>query len=247
MSSLLPLLALLPLPLEIKYSARSRSIRLKLLDHKIIVSGPPHVSEAKLFAFVEEKKSWINAHVTQKKQRDLHYPLAWPQNLEPLVSLPFLGKQLVFGFSQISEKPLLFFEETQILLTHFMPFNPKLAADALIQGYLKQATDLVNQFCAHYCPQIGLWPSGLKVKYQKSLYGSLGSNNTLHLNWLLITAPLFVFEYVVVHELSHLKHRNHGPRFWAQVAKLMPNYTEAENWLRQWGPCFKLPPFMQEN
>lgn len=229
------------LPLEIKRSARARSIRLKLHDNKIIVTGPSFVSEEKLLAFVDSKKKWIEKHLTQTQERQTHYPLAWPKNLIPGASLPYLGKQYKLEFRQISEKPSVFWEADTLVLTHFNNFNSEWAQSYILENYLIQGSKLVDSWFLKYCPQLGLWPNGLRFKYQKSLYGSLGTNNTVHLNWLLITAPEYVFEYVVVHELSHLKYRGHGPRFWGQVKKLMPDYEEAEIWLNNWGRCFKLP------
>jgi predicted metal-dependent hydrolase len=229
------------LPLEIKRSARSRSIRLKLQDDKIIVSGPNYVSEDKLLAFVEAKKSWITKNLTQKQLKETHYPLAWPKTLSPGVTLPFLGKQYTLHFVQASEKPALFWHPDKMILSHFNAFDPEWAEEYIIQAYLNKATEFANTWFLKYCPLIGLWPAGLKLKYQKSLYGSLGANNTVHLNWLLVTAPDYVFEYVVVHELSHLKYRSHGPKFWGQVEKLMPTYQESEIWLSNWGRCLKLP------
>lgn len=229
------------LPVEIKRSARSRSIRLKLDENKIIVSGPNYVSEQKLLAFVESKKNWIHKNLAQKIQRESSYPFAWPDSLIPGVDLPFLGKKLIFQYMQVSEKPAIFWQDDSIILTHFSPFNLLLAEEQILRAYLNKASELVNIWFSKYCPKLGLWPTGLKLKFQKSLYGSLGAHNVVHLNWLLITAPEYVFEYVVVHELSHLKYRNHGVRFWAQVEKLMPHYQEAEIWLNNWGRCLKLP------
>ncbi len=229
------------LPLEIKRSARSRSIRLKIHDDKIIVSGPPYVSEEKLRAFAESKKNWITKNLAQKQQRETHYPLAWPDTLVSGAYLPYLGKQTLFQVLQASEKPAVFWHPDKIILSHFNGFNAQWAQPYMIEAYKNKASELANAWFLKYCPLLGLWPTGLKLKYQKSLYGSLGANNTVHLNWLLVTAPEYVFEYVVVHELSHLKYRSHGPRFWGQVEKLMPNYQEAERWLNNWGRCFKLP------
>lgn len=229
------------LPIEIKRSPRSRTIRLRLDSEKIIVSGPPYVAEATLLAFVEEKKDWITQSLTQKKQREEAYSLHFPDKLIPGVRLPYLGKQLLFDFVPLSEKPTLFWQTENIILTHFNAFQEQFAQDYLLQAYLNKAHELANQYFLKYCPLLGRWPTGLKMKYQKSLYGSLGANNSVHLNWLLITTPDYVFEYVVVHELSHLAYRDHGPRFWKLVEQLMPSYKEAELWLKNWGKCLKLP------
>lgn len=229
------------LPVEIKRSARSRSIRLRLHENKIVVSGPTFVSEQALLAFADSKKKWIEKQLTQKQKREANYPLAWPEQLTPGACLPYLGKQYELVFNQLPEKPALHCQGDQFIFTHFTIFDSQAAQAKLLDFYFQEADKLATQWLAKYCPELGLWPNGLRFKYQKSLYGSLGTQNIIHLNWLLITAPEYVFEYVLVHELSHLRYRHHGPRFWEQVKKLMPDYEEAESWLSNWGRCLKEP------
>jgi predicted metal-dependent hydrolase len=71
------------------------------------------------------------------------------------------------------------------------------------------------------------------VRNQKSRWGSCSRNGTISLNWRLIQTPPFVRDYIILHELMHLRQMNHSPRFWAEVGRVCPDYLSAERWLKQ--------------
>jgi predicted metal-dependent hydrolase len=71
------------------------------------------------------------------------------------------------------------------------------------------------------------------VRNQRSRWGSCSRRGTISLNWRLVQTPLFVRDYLVLHELAHLKEMNHSRRFWSEVARLCPDFPEAERWLKQ--------------
>ena len=71
------------------------------------------------------------------------------------------------------------------------------------------------------------------VRNQRSRWGSCSRKGTISLNWRLLQAPPFVRDYIVLHELAHLKEMNHSHRFWAEVESLCPGYADAERWLKQ--------------
>ena len=71
------------------------------------------------------------------------------------------------------------------------------------------------------------------VRNQRSRWGSCSRRGTISLNWRLVQAPLFVRDYLVLHELAHLREMNHSRRFWSEVARLCPDFREAERWLKQ--------------
>jgi hypothetical protein len=66
----------------------------------------------------------------------------------------------------------------------------------------------------------------------KRRWGSCGAGNTLNFAWRLVMCPQSVIDYVVVHELSHITYKDHSAKFWTRVATVMPNYREAQDWLR---------------
>ena len=85
-------------------------------------------------------------------------------------------------------------------------------------------------------------PRALRIKEQKQLWGSCSARGTINLNWRLILAPEAVFEYVVVHELCHLRVRNHQQEFWRLVAEVLPDYERHRRWLRANGHLLTLRP-----
>lgn len=114
------------------------------------------------------------------------------------------------------------------------------------QCYQKEAMKSIQQTLNHFCPILGRWPKSIHLKQQKSRWGSCGIDGKIYINWLLILAPAAVLEYVVVHELCHLFHRNHGKRFWAKVAKYLPHYDQQEQWLKHNGQHLKPIPVSNE-
>ena len=110
------------------------------------------------------------------------------------------------------------------------------AADAIVAMHLKlwlkrQVRQDVHAIAAAYLKRHGLKPRAIRVTDMKSGWGSCGAEGTVHINWTLVFAPKRVLEYVVVHELAHLKHRSHGDAFWAYLASILPDYERAKAWL----------------
>jgi predicted metal-dependent hydrolase len=73
----------------------------------------------------------------------------------------------------------------------------------------------------------------VSVRNQRSRWGSCSRRGTISLNWRLVQAPPFVGDYIILHELAHLKEMNHSSRFWAEVTRLCPGFQMAEQWLKQ--------------
>ncbi len=111
---------------------------------------------------------------------------------------------------------------------------PQLSAgelNALKKAAKKDLTARVEAFAA----RMGVSCGRIAIRHQKSKWGSCSSSGNLNLNCLLMLTPEYVRDYVVVHELSHRKHMNHSPAFWAEVARILPDYKTARAWLRENG------------
>ncbi len=81
----------------------------------------------------------------------------------------------------------------------------------------------------------GLIVRRVTVRAQRTRWGSCSRKGTISLNWRLVQTPEFVRDYLVAHELAHLREMNHSPRFWACVARFFPRWKEADDWLRRHG------------
>src|SRR3954452_5057906 len=96
--------------------------------------------------------------------------------------------------------------------------------------------ELVAMFVEEEAPRIGVRPSRIQIRDQRSRWGSCSTRGTLSFNWRLVLAPLDVLDYVVVHELCHLRVPNHSRAFWALVEERGPHWREQRAWLREHGP-----------
>ena len=88
---------------------------------------------------------------------------------------------------------------------------------------------------AVYAGKMGVTYGRIRIKDQKTLWGSCSSRKNLNFNWRLVMAPGEVLDYVVVHELCHLKHMNHSAEFWDCVEEILPEYREHRRWLKVHG------------
>ena len=103
-----------------------------------------------------------------------------------------------------------------------------------IEGHLRRLAERelplrVMEFAARH----QLTVRRVTVRNQRSRWGSCSRRATISLNWRLIQTPPFVCDYIILHELMHLREMNHSPRFWRQVETVCPDYRVAEQWLKQ--------------
>ncbi|MFG1350955.1 M48 family metallopeptidase [Xanthobacter autotrophicus] len=110
------------------------------------------------------------------------------------------------------------------------------AADAVIASSLRlwlrrRMRDDAKEFVHRHGASNGLKPKGIQIKDQKHMWGACGQDRQIHLNWHLIFAPRPVLEYAVVHELCHLRYRNHAPEFWSLVGSILPDWEARKSWL----------------
>ena len=106
------------------------------------------------------------------------------------------------------------------------------ARDHLEYWYKQTALDYITQRVNHYCQITGLTYQSIRVNEARTRWGSCGYKNTLNFTWRLIMAPPRVVDYVVIHELMHLKQKNHSSKFWAEVYQMVPDYKQDERWLK---------------
>jgi len=85
----------------------------------------------------------------------------------------------------------------------------------------------------HYGQRMSLWPSAVKISRAKTRYGSCSSRGSLNFCWRILLAPQFIADYIVVHELAHLAHLNHSKAFYSVVENAMPEYRDAQTWLKK--------------
>ena len=95
------------------------------------------------------------------------------------------------------------------------------------------AKELLPQRVSHYAALMGLTPTGIKITGAKTRFGSCSAKNSLCFSFRLMQYPMEAIDYVVVHELSHIVHKNHGPHFYKLIASVLPDYKQRQNLLKR--------------
>ena len=118
-----------------------------------------------------------------------------------------------------------------------LPLPADAAAEAVAAAARRwlqtEARRLFADRCAHFAPQVGVQPRAIRLSSARTRWGSASANGTVRLNRRLVHLPLACTDYVVVHELAHLREMNHGPRFWAIVGSVLPGYAALRRELRK--------------
>lgn len=115
------------------------------------------------------------------------------------------------------------------------PVQPKFS-NAEIHRLADEALKRLPERVRHFAPQVGVTYGGITIRNQHTRWGSCSSKGNLNFNCLLMLTPDPVIDYVVVHELCHRLEMNHSARFWAQVERVLPDYRQSLQWLKEHGP-----------
>ncbi len=122
----------------------------------------------------------------------------------------------------------------QAHLAALPPAEPALTPEAL-KRLAREASEDLSRRTETFARQMGLSYGRITIRAQRSRWGSCSGKGNLNFNCLLMLAPAEVRDYVVVHELCHLRQRNHAPAFWAEVAAVLPGYRCQAQWLKENG------------
>ncbi|NJL24017.1 MAG: M48 family metallopeptidase [Calothrix sp. SM1_5_4] len=102
-----------------------------------------------------------------------------------------------------------------------------------VHGFFREnARSLLHERVAARAKEMGVSPTRVSVRGQSTRWGSCSARREISLNWKLMAAPFEVMDYVIIHELAHIRHMDHSPKFWELVARNFPAYAEARRWLR---------------
>jgi len=118
--------------------------------------------------------------------------------------------------------------------------NPELIQDSLESWYKQHALAKLTEKTKRYAQTIDVTYASVGIKLYKSRWGSCSVEGDIDFNWHIIMAPNRIVDYIVVHELCHLIHHDHSPKFWKQVERVMPDYAECKEWLKMNGDSLKL-------
>lgn len=230
-----------PLLYSLRRSSRAKNTRIVVTADKIEVVAPLKVSERRIQAFVQTQQDWIKNALKRVTAKTRATARLAPSQYIDGARIPYLGRQLALQISTGKTKTVRIELQDDGLLCVRLPAgiaeeqSSMLIQEALIRWMKAQAKHHTQQLIDLHAPRFALFPRSIRIKTQKSRWGSCGPNNDINLNWLLMLAPPTMLEYVVIHELCHIKHKNHSQAFWQLVAEHLPDYRQRRLWLKQHG------------
>lgn len=142
----------------------------------------------------------------------------------------FLGEAYTLRIVEQARPPLHFDQEFRLSKKH-----QHKAQKLLVRWYREQAFQIIHGRTTALGKAAGLEFESLKIRDNRQTWGSCSGRANLSFNWRLVMAPQPVIDYVIIHELSHLEHRNHSKRFWRKVEQLYPDYRVHRKWLKENG------------
>jgi len=226
------------IPYQIIPDDRSKRIRIKAdAENGLIVALPrrSRVQDAERFVLLQSEwilKQWKQIQKKRAQFKEVGLPL-----LERS-SVKYLGKeyQVIIDVGERHWPPVVV--EDDVLIVHCV--KAELAEGILERWYRQQARAVITGAIELYKTKMGVDYQTLSIKDQKTRWGSCSNKGNLNFSWRLILAPKYALDYVVVHELAHLRQMNHSTKFWKIVQMFYPEYEQAETWLKENGVSLKI-------
>lgn len=217
---------------------QARRLRLTVTSSGARLSYPEGTHPAQVFAFLRRNVDWL-----ERKLDQLQLDAGGPPPLLPgsPTLIPLRGETTQMIWHE-RPYPAIALEADKLVLSlpQVQGRRALSSARALLRSYLEsQIRRDVSRLLARYTGELRAAPVAVRVRPLKSLWGSLDTRDRMTLDLALALAPPAALKYVVIHELCHLKIRNHSPRYWTLVASFYPEWKEQRDWLREKGHALK--------
>jgi predicted metal-dependent hydrolase len=215
-----------PVPIEFVRNRRARHYILRVnADGRVRVTVPWNGSRAEALRFVEERREWL---VRERYARAVDAAKRGPWKAGTRIL--FLGEEFTLQTSELDARRIrVSFADQSFVI----PIDRAANLRAPVEAWLRRcATIDLPERLARLALQHGFDVKALSIRNQRSRWGSCSASGRISLNWRLIQFPTHVVDYVLIHELVHLRHMNHSRRFWTEVARLCPGFQASRTWLR---------------
>jgi hypothetical protein len=201
-------------------------------DGRLVVRAPLRASQASIDDFVRSREDWILGKQALARERaDRFVPRQYASGEQFL----YMGASYGLEIEDHQARPLVFnagFHLSRSALPR---------AEAVFERwYRKQAARILSERVQEYAARHGFEFARVKITSARRQWGSCGSGGNLRFAWRLVMAPLPIIDYVVVHELAHLHHKNHSKRFWSKVKSILPDFRQREDWIEEHGYLLRL-------
>ena len=218
---------------------RRRSIGFLVSFEGLSVSAPRWVNLADIESALLEKSGWILRKLGEQQERRRRLQAArvdWRDG----TSIPFLGEPVIVLLDPRATGAVLHFDAQALpgvprLTLHVglpQTAQPAQIRDAVQSWLQRQARRVFEERCRHFAAQLGVRVTRLSLSSATTRWGSASADGSIRLNWRLVHFAMPTIDYVVAHELAHLQHMDHSPRFWDVVRSVVPDYEQHRSTLK---------------
>lgn len=197
-------------------------------DRSVVVHAPESTTEEKIRDIVESKRQWIYEKTSHAQKYELSHPPG--KELVNGESALYLGRQYRIELIQNSSDEIRF--EQRFLIPARLSGERK---QVLRNWYIERAKEEILPRALRFAKDLGVIFANAKIVDNRFRWGSCTTKDNLNFNWRLIKAPMYVVDYVIIHELAHLLEANHTPRFWNIVRAQSSKMDKAKQWLLEHG------------
>jgi len=220
--------------------AKRRSIGFVVGPEGLSVSAPRWVGVAEIETALRDKGAWILRKLAEQAERNKRLQQARVEWCDG-TALPFLGETVIVVLDPRATGAVLNSAADALpgvprLTLHVgLPQHatPEQIRDAVQSWLQRQARRVFEERCQHYAQRLGVAYTRLALSSAQTRWGSASADGSIRLNWRLIHFAMPTIDYVVAHELAHLREMNHSPRFWDVVRSVMPDYEQVRGTLKE--------------
>ncbi len=216
---------------------RRRTAEIRIADGRIAVIVPAAASRRWIARLIEARRDWIDARLAEQAGR----PPAPVRHYREGETLPFAGHDVTLSLRNGRHRRV---ELDGGILRVTLPARDRSGEPVrrqLVAWYRERALDTLRARCRRLAPAIGVEPAAVRIRTYRARWGSCSNRGVLTFDWRLVMAPATVVDHVVIHELCHLIHMDHGPGFRACIARHDPDPAAGRDWLRRHGHLLVLP------
>lgn len=195
-------------------------------DGALTVRAPMRAPRYLIDQFIQQKADWI----IRARERIKSAPQTPAKLYQDGEKFLYLGSS--FNLKLVTQQRAALHLDDGFTLRH----SAQNKGEAIFtRWYKERAYGIISERVRQYAQQYGFTPKQVKISSAKTRWGSCSHDGSLNFTWRLVMAPLDVIDYVVAHELAHLRVKNHSPKFWEEVEELCPEYKKQRKWLRENG------------
>ena len=204
------------------------SLRIKE-DGKIVIYVPYRTMQEEIERFIDKSRSWVSKKLCERErsiretkrgfspgERFFYMGGSYPLSIEPNGNKG-LPLRLSFGKFILDENRV------------------NEAKNLFAQWYKTKAKEMLRERVDYYSRRLLLFPKAVRITSARVRWGSCSGDNRLSFSWRIMMAPLHVIDYILVHELVHIREKNHSKRFWSYLESIVPDYRERRTWLKENG------------